>query len=533
MANKKSILVIVLLAAALVVAGAAVFFLWEREPEGLVVGISSLPDSLNPVLPQNTQGLNADELLYDGLVNFEVDQASGQRSAELALAESITQDPATKKGYDVVLKDTKWHDGTPLTASDVEYSFAAYMDPENESPQRGYLGSFLESVKAVDAKTLRIEFRKPIPEFRAFPILTFKIIPSLYKKARLSTNLRATQAERDFSTAPIGTGPYMLKTWEIGKWLTFDANPTYFRMKPVTGSLVLRLIRDRVQQKFEFTKAKVNLLIETSPLDRTELEKGGKVQISSFLPYAYYQVAINTKSALFTKPEARYALWAATDRKALVAGITDRDDLTQVNDGPFPANLFARNFSEYNVAPFADPHPTDVAAATKLADASGLGGKTVVLLFRDSLGDFGQKMADSLVAQYAKVGLTVEAKRTGDQVFDRLVFAEKNFDLALIYADGFDNVYSDTSNWYRAKGSKNIYGISDPALEDLFDAWDSTVVAADWINLTRKIHDRVGILAPAIPLVSVQKDVYSRAINHVVIASDNPFLSVEEWAQVK
>jgi hypothetical protein len=43
----------------------------------------------------------------------------------------------------------------------------------------------------------------------------------------------------------------------------------------------------------------------------------------------------------------------------------------------------------------------------------------------------------------------------------------------------------------------------------------------------------VGALEPAVPLVSIKKDVYSRAIKNVVIASDNPFLSVEEWTQVK
>lgn len=531
--NNKSLMVIVLVVVALLGAGAAVFFLWEREPEGLVVGISNLPDSLNPVLPQNTQGLNANELVFDGLVNFEVDVASGQMYSDLALAESVTQDTTTKKGYDVVLKDVQWHDGAPVTAADVEFSFAAYVLPENESPQRDYLNSFIESVKAVDAKTLRIEFRKPLPEFRAIPVLTFKIIPSTYKGVQLSTNLRAGENERAFATAPIGTGPFSLATWEIGKWLTFKANPSYLRRVPATDSLVLRRIIDPVIRLNEFSQKRINLILETSPLDRAEVEKLGNVQFSSFLPYAYYQVSVNTKVPLFAKAEARYALSAAVDRKVLVPGISDRDDLTLVNNGPFPSNLFARNFAEYNVEPFADPHPFDAAQAVTAAESAGLKGQTAVLLFPDSMGDFGQKMADSLAEQYAKIGLTVEVKRTGDQVFNRLVFGEKNYDLALVYADGFDNVYSETGKWYRTGGAKNISGVADKSLDALFDTWDNTVVAADWINVTRQIHTKIGELAPAVPLVSVKKDVYSRAINNVVIASDNPFLSVEEWAQVK
>lgn len=530
MAQKKN-LIIVGAVSALVVAAAAVFMFWEREPEGLVVGISNLPDSLNPVLEQNLQGMNANELVFDGLANFEVDSASGKLNAELALADSITQDPATKTTYTAVLKDVKWHDGTPVTASDVAYSFAAYMNPENKSPKRDYLNSFISSVKAKDDKTVIIEFRKPIPEFRAIPVLTFKIIPENYKGIKLSTNLRAGDSERAFATAPVGTGPYVFETWEIGKWLTFKANPNYLRHPPATSSLVLRRVLDPVIRLNEFREARINLILETSPADRPMVEKMGGVQFNSYMPYAFYQVVINSKKPAFASPTARYALSAAVDRKALLPGVTDRNDLTIVNDGAFPSDLFSRNFAEYNVPPFKATQPYDQAAAVSMAEKSGLKGQTAVLLFPDSLGDLGQKMADSLVAQYAKIGLTVEAKRTGDQVFNRLVFREKNYDLALVYAEGFDNLYSDLGKWYRSNGSLNVTGIADASLDALFQTWDNTVVATDWIKVTRDLQAKIGSLQPTVPLVSLKKDVYSRGIKNIVIASDNPFLSVEEWDQ--
>jgi ABC-type transport system substrate-binding protein len=531
MAQKKNAIIVGAIAALVLAATAAVFMFWQREPEGLVVGISTLPDSLNPVLEQNLQGKNANELVFDGLANFEVDVASGKLNAELALADSITQDPVTKTTYTVVLKDVKWHDGAPVTAADVAYSFAAYMAPENKSPKRDYLNSFISAVKAQDAKTVSIEFRKPIPEFRAIPVLTFKIIPENYKGAKLSTNLRSGEKERAFATAPVGTGPFVFETWEIGKWLTFKANASYLRHPPATSSLVLRRVLDPVIRLNEFREARINLILETSPADRPMVEKMGGVQFSSYMPYAFYQVAINSKQPVFASATARYALSAAVDRKALVPGVTDRDDLTIVNDGAFPSDLFSRNFAEYNVPPFGATHPHDPASAASLAEKSGLKGKTAVLLFPDSLGDLGQKMADSLVAQYAKIGLAVEAKRTGDQVFNRLVFNEKKYDLALVYAEGFDNLYSDMGKWHRSNGALNVTGVTDAGLDALFQTWDNTVVATDWIKVTRDLQAKIGALQPSVPLVSLKKDVYSRAIKNVVIASDNPFLSVESWAQ--
>ena len=126
MANKKRNIVIIAGVAVLALVAVAVIFLWEPAPTGAMVGITNLPDSLNPILEQNTSGLNADELVFDGLTNFEVDVASQKMSVDLALADQITQDTVTKKTYTVILRDVAWHDGTKLTALDVEYSFAAY-----------------------------------------------------------------------------------------------------------------------------------------------------------------------------------------------------------------------------------------------------------------------------------------------------------------------------------------------------------------------------------------------------------------------
>jgi hypothetical protein len=114
MAQKKNLTIVGAVLVLVLAAAAALFMFWQREPEGLVVGISTLPDSLNPVLEQNLQGKNANELVFDGLANFEVDVASGKLNAELALADSITQDPVTKTTYTVVLKDVNVN-GTSFT----------------------------------------------------------------------------------------------------------------------------------------------------------------------------------------------------------------------------------------------------------------------------------------------------------------------------------------------------------------------------------------------------------------------------------
>jgi len=524
--SKKSFVAIIVVAV-LLAAAVGAFFVWKAQPKGIVVAVSTLPDSLNPVLDQNTSGLNADELVFDGLVNFEVDESSGKLYSELALAESIDQDPENKKTYTALLRDVAWHDGTPVTSADVVYSFNAYVDKENGSPKRDYLMSFIESVSAVDEKTVRIDFVNPLPTFRAYPVLTFKIIPSKYNGKDMQVNLRAGENERNFATAPIGTGPFKLSGWEIGKWVTFEANGTYFKTRPQADTLVIKKVIDPIIRMNELRKGRVNLILETNPMDRPTVAKIPNVDINSYLPYAFYDVAINTK--LFPNAEGRKAMAMALDRPALIPSITDQEKGVILNAGPFPSNLFSANIPEYVTDPMPNLLPYDLEKAKSLAESGGVSGQNAILLYPDSMGDFGAKMADGIVKQLAAIGLNVEAKRTGDQVFKRMVYTEKSYELALMYCEGFDNLYSSLGDWYRSKGELNVTGVADGELNALFDAWEKEVVTAKWVELTLQINQKIAELSPALYLCSLEKDVYSRGLSNVAIATDNPFLSVENW----
>ena len=110
-----------------------------------------------------------------------------------------------------------------------------------------------------------------------------------------------------------------------------------------------------------------------------------------------------------------------------------------------------------------------------------------------------------------------------------MVNTEKSFELALMYCEGFDNLYSSLGDWYRSNGSKNVTGIADSKLNSLFDAWEKEIVTANWIDLTLQIDKRICELSPALYLCSLEKDVYSRGLENVAIATDNPFLSAEHW----
>lgn len=535
--SKKSVIAIAIVAAA-VVASVVAVAIWKAQPKGMTVAVSTLPDSLNPVLEQNISGLNADELVFDGLTNFEVAEDS-QREAgvlvtEFALAESIEQDSSDKKTYTVTLRDVAWHDNSDenphyVTSDDVVYSYQAYALPENNSPKRDYILSFIEDVQAVDEKTVKILFKNPIPEFRAYPVLTFKIIPHKYNGEEMNVNLREGENERNFATAPVGTGPFKLASWEIGKWLTFQANGLYGSVKnvPQADSLVIKRTIDPIVRMNELRKGSINMILETNPMDRASVAKIDNVDISSYMPYAFYDVAINTK--VFSNADGRKAMAQALNKTDLIPGITDKRDGVVINNGPFPSNTFEVSVPDYYSGEVPNLLPYDLDKAKSLAEKGGVSGQNAILIYPDSMGDFGKQMAEGIVAQLSKIGLTVEARRTGDQVFNRMVNKEKSYELALMYREGFDNLYSSMGAFYRSNSPENVTGIADKKLDSLFNDWEKTNETVKWIDLTLQINERVSELSPALYLCSLQKDVYSRGLSNILIATDNPFLSAEDW----
>lgn len=532
--NKK-ILAIAICAVAVVAAITAVVIV-KNQPKGMTIAVSTLPDSLNPVLEQNISGLNANELVFDGLCNFEViadDSDNRTLVTEFALAEDIQQDSKSRKVYTITLKDVQWHDSTQdkphyVCADDVVYSFKAYTLKENKSPKKDYLDSFIKDVRSVDEKTVEVEFKNPIPEFRAYPVLTFKIIPAVYNGKELNVNLREGENERNFATAPVGTGPFKLTGWEIGKWLTFAGNGLYeaIKQKPAADSLVIKNTIDPIVRMNELRKGRINVILETNPMDRAAVAKIPDVDINSYMPYAFYEVAINNK--LFPNDQGRQAMAMAISKKDLVPGITDEDEGVVINNGPFPSNLFATTVSDYFKGEMPNNLKFNVPKAKKLASAGGISGQNAILIYPDSMGEFGKKLSEGVAKQLKEIGLNVEIKRTGDQVYRRQI-AKQDYELALMYREGFDNVYSTIGSIYRSKGSENVTGVSDKKLNSLLDAWEKEVSTEKWIDLTLQLDKRITDICPSLPLCTLQKDVYSHGLENVLIATDNPFLSVEDW----
>ena len=150
------------------------------------------------------------------------------------LAESWTQ---SKDGltYEFVLrKGVRFHNGDPLTAEDVKFSFERYKGAAATT-----LKAHVAAVEVVDAHRVRFRLKQPWPDFMTFYATPASgaawIVPKAYTER---------VGEDGFKRAPVGAGPYRFVSFSPGVELVVEAHDGYWRKAPAVKRLVFKVVPD-------------------------------------------------------------------------------------------------------------------------------------------------------------------------------------------------------------------------------------------------------------------------------------------------
>ena len=115
-------------------------------------------------------------------------------------------------------QDVKFHDGTPLDAAAVKFTFDRILDPSNPGISRQQLAE-VQSAEVVDDYTVRVTLRNPQP---IFPLRLTRPHTSIVSPSAV----RALGAE-EFGRQPVGSGPFILQEWVPGDRFVLRRNPDY------------------------------------------------------------------------------------------------------------------------------------------------------------------------------------------------------------------------------------------------------------------------------------------------------------------
>jgi 4-phytase/acid phosphatase/peptide/nickel transport system substrate-binding protein len=212
----------------------------------------------------------------------------------------------------------KFHDGTPFNAQAFRENFNRQKDPANKCRCAFYI-AFVNSVEAPDELTLVYNLKDPsvnLPALVSFPSANNSVqSPTAWK----------TKGD-DYNRNPVGTGPYILKSWAAGDRMVLEKNPDYWNKgRPYLDRIVLKPLPDAQSRFASLQSGEADIVWddEFSADNIMKAQKDPKLAVHSYVGSGAQVYAFNTKVAPFDDVRVRQALVMALDRKKMSQAITN------------------------------------------------------------------------------------------------------------------------------------------------------------------------------------------------------------------
>lgn len=439
------------------------------------------PDILTPIEGYRSSiGVRILELVYRGLFTQD---GSGKWVPELASELPVVGEDE----LEIIVKlrpGLKWPDGIRLKARDVEFSFAVYMDPDNNDPNRDILEIF-ERVEAVGDDRVKFVLRRA--HSSAIARMSFPLVP---KHVHVDTYLDAT---KQYSRQPVGAGPFEVSHVE-DNIMRFQRNEHYHREFTAVDSVELVLNPTDALHCTLLLSDFVHLDPVVLPSCLAQLHANANTEVRPYDSKTWAGFAYNCNRGVLKLKEVRQAFGHLFNkREALKANFGGQGKTVS---GPFSTSSFALDSS---ILPRRHD-PTITAALLEkvgvmdsdLDGACDWNGKPITLrmVLSKSMTQANKNVCADFEQQLKKALFKVEMIYLDDKVWRERVFYDHDYDITFVSwkFDDASNIYPLFSRTQRGAGQYNIVQYSNPQVERLLVDYRTTADDAQRGQLGKQLH---------------------------------------------
>lgn len=459
------------------------------ERESALFLQSSQPLTLDPAL---THGGPSGALghIFSGLVQLDTDL---HVQPDLAAGWEVDETGTVYTFY--LYGNAMFHDGRPVTAQDVVFSWERAADPATGSDTAlTYLGDIVGVAERLAGDA------KEIAGLRALDEHTLEVridAPKAYFLAKLAYPVafvvdRHNVDQADWQREPNGSGPFRLRAWRDDEIMVLARNEDYYRGAPDLAHVVLRMDAGLSLSRYE--QGQIDLVGVGGPnLQRVQDPNSPFfAQLRTGVDMCTTYVGINNRLPPFDDVRVRRAFVLALDRERLVSGLMNGNALPA--SGPLPPGMpgyVAR-----------DPiYPFDVARARELLAEAGFEAQAFpeVTYTTAGYGEVGAFEAAVISMWQEHLGVTVQP-----QLLDPFTYNEQLYagNVGHLFSSGWCADYPDPQNFldvlFHSGSRQNLGGFSDPQIDAMLEEARTIPDATQRMARYAEIEERLVMQAPAI-----------------------------------
>jgi peptide/nickel transport system substrate-binding protein len=366
--------------------------------------------------------------------------------------------------------DARWSDGTPLTARDVQFTYAWAGNSELASPRMDYV-QHLDSISVQNDSVLTFHFRR-----RYADMLTHTALAPMPAHVYEGTDPSQLRSHPTI-TSPAGnlvvSGPFMIGRHERGQQIVLVRNP-HFQPRAHLDQIVIRVIPDVTTRLLELQTGAVDWvqnvtfdqiprLRQQAPHLNWEIEEKRTYDYLAYNPGGFEP---------FADPEIRRALGLAIDVPNLIRAL-QMDEFAAPAGGPYPPILAdVYNDRETPPLPFDPEESRRILAARGWADSNGDGildrnGQPFRFTLLTSAGNQRRADASQIIQQHwRRIGVDVQLRTVEFNTFMASLFG-REYQAAL--GGWVAGLSPDLTQLWGPETPLNIVGYRNPEVLAFFD----------------------------------------------------------------
>lgn len=408
----------------------------------LRMGMQSDPSTLDPQLQSLTATWHVVELIYSRLTRVNPDL-----SVDLELAESleISEDALT---YTFKLQPANFHNGRPLVASDVVYSYERLVAPETAAPSAADLAS-MESIEAPDDSTVVITLKQPDASFLAM----------ISGQSCIIIPKEVVEENGDLSQVAVGSGPFKFVEYVPNTSIKLEKNADYYEEGlPYLDAVEMLIAAEDNSRTAALVSGTVDFIEYVPSQDIAILEADESTKLAGNSIQQIRMIGFNLTREPFNNPQVRKAISMAIDRGPII-------DAALSGYGTPTEQIFAATFWP-SLGELEIPAPDIEGAKALLAEAGYPDGFDTTITGWAEYG-FLKNTAVVVQEQLKQIGINAELNLLDTGTMGQTVYVDKDFDMAVTGDSGFVDPNGLVYGNFTTGEGGNFVSYSNPQVDEL------------------------------------------------------------------